>query len=270
MTEHALLEAPTGRTPLRVLLVDDVADLRLLLASLFAAHPGVQVVGEAADGEAAVELARQHEPDLIVLDLAMPVLDGVGALPLLRQASPRSRVVVLTAIPRERDPGALALGAAAYVEKTVETDRLVPDVLAGAGLLDVALSALTPRVDVGFAAETRSVGQARAFAQRALESWRESDIGDTVTLLLSELVTNAVVHAASAPNVAINLMPDRVHVEVADDDISELHPVQASPDAESGRGLALVEALAYQWGQVALPGGKVVWFDVLRRPDRSA
>jgi DNA-binding NarL/FixJ family response regulator len=270
MTEHALLEAPTGRTPLRVLLVDDVADLRLLLASLFAAHPGVQVVGEAADGEAAVELARQHEPDLIVLDLAMPVLDGVGALPLLRQASPRSRVVVLTAIPRERDPGALALGAAAYVEKTVETDRLVPDVLAGAGLLDVALSALTPRVDVGFAAETRSVGQARAFAQRALESWRESDIGDTVTLLLSELVTNAVVHAASAPNVAIHLMPDRVHVEVADDDSSELHPVQASPDAESGRGLALVEALAYQWGQVALPGGKVVWFDVLRRPDRSA
>ena len=108
------------------------------------------------------------------------------------------------------------------------------------------------------------MGQARAFAQRALESWREDDIGDTVTLLLSELVTNAVVHAASAPNVAIHLMPDRVHVEVADEDSSELHPVQASPDAESGRGLALVEALAYRWGQVALPGGKVVWFDVLR------
>ena len=56
----------------------------------------------------------------------------------------------------------------------------------------------------------------------------------------------------------------RVHVEVADDDTSELHAVQASPDAESGRGLALVEALADRWGQVALPDGKVVWFDVLR------
>src|SRR5256885_14049952 len=101
MTEPDLVSVPIGRAPLRVLLVDDVADLRLLLASLFGAHPGVQVVGEAADGQQAVALARQHEPDLIVLDLAMPVLDGVGALPLLRRASPRSRVVVLTAIPRE-------------------------------------------------------------------------------------------------------------------------------------------------------------------------
>jgi anti-sigma regulatory factor (Ser/Thr protein kinase) len=109
------------------------------------------------------------------------------------------------------------------------------------------------------------VAQARAFAQRALDGWREGDIGDTLTLLLSELVTNAVVHAASAPNVAIHLMPDRVHVEVADDDdSSELHPVHASPDAEGGRGLALVEALADRWGQVALPDGKVVWFEVLR------
>lgn len=264
MTQPDLARAGNGRAPLRVLLVDDVADLRLLLASLFAGHPGVQVVAEAADGREAVALARQYEPDLIVLDLAMPVLDGVSALPLLREAAPRSRIVVLSAIPRERDPGALALGAAAYVEKTIATDRLVPDVLAGAGLLDAALSALAPRLDAGFPSEARSVAQARAFAQRVLESWREDDLGDTVTLLLSELVTNAVVHAASAPNVAIHLMPDRVHVEVTDADSTQLHPVEASPDAESGRGLALVEALAYRWGQVALPDGKVVWFDVLR------
>jgi CheY-like chemotaxis protein len=253
-----------ARAPLRVLLVDDVADLRLLLASLFAAHPGVQVVGEAANGEEAVALAGEHEPDLVVLDLAMPVLDGVGTLPLLRLASPGSRIVVLSAIPRERDPGALALGAAAYIEKSAATDRIVPDVLAGAGLLDAALSALTPRVDAGFPSDTRSVGSARAFAQRALEGWCEGDLGDTVTLLLSELVTNAVVHAASAPNVAIHLLPDRIHVEVADADPAELHPLEASPDAESGRGLLLVDALAYRWGQVALPDGKVVWFDVLR------
>jgi CheY-like chemotaxis protein len=264
MIEHETATSRAGRAPLRVLLVDDVADLRLLLASLFGAHPGVQVVGEAADGEEAVALARQHQPDLVVLDLAMPVLDGVGALPLLRQASPRSRVVVLSAIPRDRDPGALALGAAAYVEKTAATDRIVPDVLAGAGLLDAALSALTPRVDADFPSDTRSVGSARAFVQRTLEGWREDALGDTVTLLLSELVTNAVVHAASAPNVAIHLLPDRVHVEVADADTTELHAVEASPDAESGRGLALVEALADRWGQAALPDGKVVWFEVLR------
>jgi CheY-like chemotaxis protein len=264
MTEYELVERRAGRAPLRVLLVDDVADLRLLLASLFTAHPGVQVVGEAANGEEAIELARRYEPDLIVLDLAMPVLDGASALPRLRRASPGSRVVVLTAIPRERDPGALALGATAYVEKSVATQRLVPDVLAGAGLLDAALAALTPRVDAGFPAQTRSVASARAFARRALEGWQEGDLGDTVELLLSELVTNAVLHAASAPNVAIRLLPDRVHVEVTDCDTTQLRPQQARLDAESGRGLALVEALAYRWGQVALPDGKVVWFDVLR------
>jgi CheY-like chemotaxis protein len=264
MTRHEAAADRPGGAPLRVLLVDDVADLRLLLASLFSAYPGVQIVGEAANGEEAVALAGRHQPDLIVLDLAMPVLDGVSSLPLLREASPRSRVVVLSAIPRERDPGALALGAAAYIEKTAATDRLVPEVLAGAGLLDAALCALVLSVDADFPPDTRSVGSARAFAQQTLDRWCESDLGEVVTLLLSELVTNAVVHAASAPNVAIHLLPDRVHLEVADADGTELHPVDASPDAESGRGLVLVEALAHRWGQVRLPEGKVVWFEVLR------
>ena len=258
---------PVG--PVRVLLVDDVADLRLLLGSLFSAHPGIQVVGEAGDGEQAVALAAQHQPDLVVLDLSMPVLDGASALPRLRRASPPSRVVVLTAVPREAAPDVLALGAVAYVEKTVATERLVPDVLAGAGLLDVALAALHPHVEAAFPAQPPSVARAREFTRRALERWHEHHLVDTVTLLLSELVTNAVVHAASAPNVAVHLLPDRVHVEVTDDDTSELHVRQAPLSAESGRGLALVEALSHTWGQVQLPGGKVVWFDVLRsdQPD---
>jgi anti-sigma regulatory factor (Ser/Thr protein kinase) len=159
----------------------------------------------------------------------------------------------------------LALGATAYVEKTVATHRLVPDVLAGAGLLDVALEALAPRADSVFPAQPRSVAGARAFAREVLETWHEEELVDTVTLLLSELVTNAVVHASSAPSVAVHLLPDRVHVEVSDDDdTTRLQAREAPLSAESGRGLILVEALAHQWGQVELPGGKVVWFDVLR------
>jgi CheY-like chemotaxis protein len=257
----------SGRGAVRVLIVDDVADLRLLLGSLLSGHPGVEVVAEAENGEQAIALAELHQPDLIVLDLAMPVLDGVSALPRLRMVAPRSRVVVLTAVPKASDPGTAALGAAAYVEKTVATDRLVPDVLAGAGLLDAALAALTDRVDAGFPGEPRSVAGARAFARRTLEGWREPDLADTVALLLSELVTNAVVHAESAPNVAIHLLPDRVHVEVSDEDPTPVTAREATPDAESGRGLALVEALAERWGQVELPDGKVVWFDLLRPAD---
>ncbi len=250
--------------PVRVLLVDDVADLRLLLGSLFTAYPGIEVVGEAGDGEEAVALAARYQPDLVVLDLAMPVLDGASALPRLRQVAPGSRVVVLTAVPRASAPDVVALGAVAYVEKTVATERIVPEVLAGAGLLDAALAALHPRVEADFPALTPSVSRAREFTRRALEDWHEDDLVDTVTLLLSELVTNAVVHAASAPTVAVHLLPDRVHVEVTDGDTTHLHALQAPLSAESGRGLALVEALAHTWGQVTLPGGKVVWFDVLR------
>ena len=258
------VERAERAAPVRVMLVDDVADLRLLLGSLFKAYPGVEVVAEAGDGAEAVALAALHQPDLVVLDLAMPVLDGASALPRIRQVAPAARVVVLTAIPRGSDPGLLTLGAAAYVEKTVATERLVPDVLAGAGLLDAVLGALTARVDADFPARPQSVAGARAFVRAALERWREHELVDTVTLLLSELVTNAVVHAAAAPSVAVHLLPDRVHVEVADDDTTRLEAHEAPLSAESGRGLALVEGLSHPWGQVALPGGKIVWFDVLR------
>lgn len=128
----------------------------------------------------------------------------------------------------------------------------------------VSPGALVGRVDAGFPAQPRSVASARAFVRRVLEHWGVDELVDTVTLLLSELVTNVVVHAAAAPTVAVHLLPDRVRVEVADDDTTRLEAREAPLSAENGRGLVLVEALAHRWGQVALPVGKVVWFDVLR------
>ncbi len=76
---------------LRVLLVDDTPDVRLLLRTLFADRPNVEVIREASDGEEAIELAAQLHPDLIVLDIAMPILDGISALSSLREASPSAR-----------------------------------------------------------------------------------------------------------------------------------------------------------------------------------
>src|SRR5690242_667335 len=119
------------RSPLRVVLVDDVDDLRLLLRTLFEPYPGIEVVGEAGNGEDAVAVVAATQPDLVVLDLSMPVLDGVSALPRLRRAAPAARVVVLSAIPPSADPGAMAAGAVAYVQKGVSrTERLVPDLVA--------------------------------------------------------------------------------------------------------------------------------------------
>jgi len=80
----------------RVLVVDDAEDLRMLLRARMETRNGLTVVGEAADGLAAVELASELQPDLVMLDLAMPRMDGLEALPLIRAAVPGVRVIVLS------------------------------------------------------------------------------------------------------------------------------------------------------------------------------
>ncbi len=80
----------------RVLVVDDAEDIRMLLRLRVESRNGLTVVGEAADGVAAVELASELQPDLVLLDLAMPRMDGLEALPLIRAAVPDVRVVVLS------------------------------------------------------------------------------------------------------------------------------------------------------------------------------
>ena len=87
----------TGKV--RVLLVDDLSDIRLVMRLLLEADGRAEVVGEAADGTEAVRLARELHPDAVVLDLRMPGMDGVSALPLIRAASPGTVVVALSALP---------------------------------------------------------------------------------------------------------------------------------------------------------------------------
>ncbi|MEY2473953.1 MAG: hypothetical protein QOK28_3282 [Actinomycetota bacterium] len=102
----------------RVLLVDDARDIRVLLRRVFNADGSYEVVGEAVDGEAAIALADELTPDVVVLDLAMPVMDGLEALPLIRGKLPNAKIVVLSGFDgaRMREPALLA-GADAYVEK---------------------------------------------------------------------------------------------------------------------------------------------------------
>jgi CheY-like chemotaxis protein len=83
----------------RVLLVDDLPDIRLVMRLLLEADGRVEVVGEAADGAEAVRLTGELHPDAVVLDLRMPGMDGVAALPLIRGAAPGTVVVALSALP---------------------------------------------------------------------------------------------------------------------------------------------------------------------------
>lgn len=103
---------------IRVLLADDAEDLRYLLRLAVSQHPGMAVVAEAADGAEAVAAAERHQPDVVVLDLAMPVMDGLEAIPEIRARVPHARIVVLSGFDarRMRDT-VLAAGADVYLEK---------------------------------------------------------------------------------------------------------------------------------------------------------
>jgi anti-sigma regulatory factor (Ser/Thr protein kinase) len=91
-----------------------------------------------------------------------------------------------------------------------------------------------------------------------------------VTLLVSEVVTNAIVHAGTEVEVSVGLTPDAVRIEVTDKESVLPTPRDATDEETSGRGLALLEALASAWGVEAGPEGKVVWFEVPRLDERAA
>src|SRR3954466_16301544 len=85
----------------RVLLVDDLSDIRLVMRLLLEADGRAEVVGEAADGAEAVRLTPRLRPDAVVLDLRMPGVVGISALPLIRNVFPGTVVVALSALPGE-------------------------------------------------------------------------------------------------------------------------------------------------------------------------
>lgn len=113
-----------------VVLADDVPELRRLLRQILHWSARFTVVAEAADGTEAIALAEEHEPDILLLDISMPVMDGMEALPRIRAVSPRTKVVVLSGFEAERlEQTALEIGAAAYIEKGVPPALLITALL---------------------------------------------------------------------------------------------------------------------------------------------
>lgn len=110
----------------RIVICDDQAGFRRLLGVVMATEDGLEVVGEAADGLEAIAVVRNAQPDVVLLDIAMPNMDGLEALPDIREASPASAVVMLTAFgsPSVRERAAAA-GAVGFVEKGGDLGELI-------------------------------------------------------------------------------------------------------------------------------------------------
>jgi two-component system NarL family response regulator len=128
-----------------VLVVDDHALLRTGVANIISQEPTLRVVAEAANGLEAVEAYQRYKPDVTLLDLRMPVMEGVEAVRQIRLRDPQAKVIVLTTYDADEDiTRALKAGAKAYVLKDISADGLIAcirDVLAGKTYLAPAAAA---------------------------------------------------------------------------------------------------------------------------------
>jgi two-component system, NarL family, response regulator LiaR len=131
--------------PIRVLLVDDHAVVREGLRAFLELQDGIEVAGEAADGAEAVAAAERLRPDVVLMDLVMPRLDGLGAMRALRERVPGARVIVLTSfLDDDRLLPAVRAGAAGYLLKNAqpqELTRAVRAAHAGEALFDPVVGA---------------------------------------------------------------------------------------------------------------------------------
>jgi DNA-binding NarL/FixJ family response regulator len=114
------------RDIIRLLLVDDYELARNGLRFGFREHEGFEIIGEAENGQEAIELATKHRPDVILMDIAMPVMDGMEATQAIKAQFPHMKIIILTSRQEEHEVhAALSSGADAYCMKDVHTQRLI-------------------------------------------------------------------------------------------------------------------------------------------------
>lgn len=162
--------------PVRILLTDDQALFREGLRTLLSIEPSIEIAGEAANGVEAIEAARALRPDLILMDLRMPVMGGVEATRRVREASPESRVLVLTTFHEDEEIfDALRAGACGYLLKDTPSARLVEAIHAAVRGESVIEPSVAARVVAEFN-RLSSLGGQSAAPPPPLLSARELDV----------------------------------------------------------------------------------------------
>ncbi len=118
-------EADSSR-PFRVIVCDDTCQVRALIKTELSLEPDMIVVGEAANGAEAIDLARSEQPDVVLLDLGMPVMGGLEALPGIKRVAPTARIIVFSSFDvAEMGEKAVAAGATRYIQKSAPPQQIV-------------------------------------------------------------------------------------------------------------------------------------------------
>ncbi|HEY4410041.1 MAG TPA: response regulator [Acidimicrobiia bacterium] len=240
-----------------VLLVDDVPELRSVVRQALRLRGGFDVVAEAEDGATAIGAAARHQPDVVVLDLGLPDLEGHEVLTRLRVVSPVAQIVVYTGSITP-DRFALSDQVEAFVTKNQDVSYLVD-----------LLSRLTgrrydtARLDLG--PDTSEVVEARRFVAEQCAKWGCGDLVEDAELVVTELVSNALIHGLSRCELLVGLTDTVLRLQVVDHGPGMPDPRSAGQGDEHGRGLLLVSMLCEAWGVETLPGGgKIVWAEIVR------
>jgi DNA-binding NarL/FixJ family response regulator len=110
------MDVATRERPVRAVVIDDTTDIRDLM-SMVLTRSGMEVVGQAGDGRTGVDVVRTERPDVVLLDLAMPVMGGMEALPLIRELVPDAQIIVLSAFDGPVEDEVLDRGADGYLVK---------------------------------------------------------------------------------------------------------------------------------------------------------
>lgn len=216
-----------------------------------------ELAGLAATLDETVDLASERQPDVMLVDGEAWGPRGEELVSQIKRAAPRTRVVVVGLdhageVEVLRNAGDLD----AFLHAALGPDRVAEQVVRVATGAARAAALRYPH-------DTTAPGHARHDIRRALESWDGNvERLEIVELLVSELVTNAVVHASSDVGVVVIVNHDHVRIEVSDCDPSGFDARSAGLDAESGRGLALVDVLAGRWGVERGDGEKTVWVEL--------
>ena len=214
----------------RVVLVDDEAMVRVGLRMVLTAEADIEVVGEAADGGSAVEVVEATEPDVVLMDVRMPDVDGIEGARRVLARCPGVRVVVLTTFDEdEYVEAALRAGVSGFLLKVAPPERLIDavrTVAAGGGLLDPGV---TRRVIESFAAapplRTRRAETLETLTERERDVLRLIDRGLSNSEIAAELYLGETTVKTHVSNVLAKLgLRDRVQAVVAAYETGHVRP----------------------------------------------
>lgn len=155
--------------PIRILVVDDHSVVRQGLKMFLGLDPELEVVGEAADGAEGVKQAKALKPDVVLMDLLMPVMDGITAIGILRRELPDTEVIALTSVLEDASViGAVRAGAIGYLLKDTESDELCRAIKAAAA----GQVQLSPKAAARLMREVRAPDSPEALTERETEVLR--------------------------------------------------------------------------------------------------